>query len=120
MRLLTIAALAALAAGIYHYRQRYLPRRETAETGVSDELLAERVRAGIAGAASSPIDVRVAGGVVTLRGTVRRAERDLALAAALAVPGVGQVASQLEVEGDAPGLEPGSMKTGMTHPSEPR
>lgn len=119
MRLLTIAAVVAVAAGIYHYRQRRLPRRAAAEPGIPDDLLAERVRAGIAGAASSPIDVRVANGVVTLRGTVRRAERDLALAAALAVPGVGQVASQLEVEGEAPGLEPGSMKTGMTHPTEP-
>lgn len=58
--------------------------------------------AGIAGAATSPIDVRVANGVATLRGSVKRAERDLALAAALAVPGVTQVANQFEVVGEAP------------------
>ena len=58
--------------------------------------------AGIAGAATSPIDVRVANGVVTLRGSVKRAERDLALAVALAVPGVTQVANQFEVVGEAP------------------
>ena len=37
-------------------------------------------RSGIAGAASSPVDVRVVNGIVSLRGTVRsKAERDLVL-----------------------------------------
>ncbi len=109
MRLLTIAAVAALAAGFYHYRQQRRPqRRAAAEPSISDALLAERVNAGVAGAASSPIEVRVAKGIVTLRGTVERAERDLALAAALAVPGVARVANQLEVEGEAPGMEHGT------------
>lgn len=123
MRLLTIAAVAAVAAGIYHYRQqRRRPGRAERQPGISDELLAERVRAGIAGAASSPVEVRVVNGSVALHGTVRRAERDLVLAAALAVPGVSRVTNRLEVEGPAAagtGAERGPMKSGMTHPLEP-
>jgi hypothetical protein len=109
MRLLTLVAVAALAAGIYHYRTRgpALRRRH----GISDELLAESVRAGIAGAASSPVDVRCVSGVVSLRGTVRRAERDLVLAAALAVPGVTQVTNFLET--DEPVGDLGPMQSGI-------
>jgi len=115
MRLLTVLAVAAVAAGMYHYRKQRRPQRAEPEARLSDDLLAERVRSGIAGAASSPIEVRVANGVVTLRGTVRRAERDLALAAALAVPGVDQVANQLEIEDqEAPGMERGPIRAGMT------
>jgi osmotically-inducible protein OsmY len=103
MRILTVLALAALGASVYHYRQARRPRRARAAPElIPDDLLAERVRAGIAGAVTKAIDVRVIHGIVTLRGTVKRAERDLALAAALAVPGVGQVANQLEIEDAAP------------------
>lgn len=119
MRLLTLVALAAVAAGVYHYRGWRRPQRAE-EPRISDAVLAERVRAGVAAAASSPIEVRVANGVVTLRGTVRRAERDLALAAALSVPGVDQVANQLEIEEAAAGTagaEHGPMKTGFAERS---
>ena len=111
MRLLTLVAVAAVAAGIYHYRSRSA-RPAAARTGVfSDELLAESVRSGIAGAASSPVDVRVVNGVVSLRGTVRKAERDLVLAAALAVPGVTQVTNFLET--DEPVGDIGTMQSGV-------
>src|SRR5258708_3963169 len=109
MRLLTLVAVAAAAFGVYHYRQRRgLNRRRPAS---SDELLAERVRSGIAGAASSPVDVRVVNGVCSLRGTVRTAERDLVLAAALAVPGVTQVTNFLET--DEPVGDIGTMQAGI-------
>lgn len=110
MRLLTVIAVAAVAAGIYHYRSRSA-RPAAARTGVSDEMLAESVRSGIAGAASSPVDVRVMNGVVSLRGTVRKAERDLVLAAALAVPGVTQVTNFLET--DEPVGDIGTMQSGI-------
>jgi len=111
MRILTFLALAALAAGIYHYRSRQLPGRRTLDQRASDELLEERVRAGIAGAASRPVDVRVSSGVVSLRGIVRRAERDLVLASALAVPGVNQVTNYLETE--EPVGDIGTMQSGL-------
>lgn len=56
MRLLTLVALAAVAAGVYHYRNWRRPQRAEAEPSISDAVLAERVRAGVAGAASSPIE----------------------------------------------------------------
>jgi osmotically-inducible protein OsmY len=96
MRLLTILALAAIGAGIYQYRNR--SARSAARPATSDEMLAENVRSGIAGAAASPVDVRVVNGTVSLRGTVRKAERDLVLAAALAVPGVTEVTNFLETQ----------------------
>ena len=112
MRLLTFLAVAAVAAGVYHYRSRTGPaRRRRDRQAVSDELLAESVRSGIAGAASSPVDVRCINGVVTLRGTVRTAERDLVLAAALAVPGVTQVTNFLET--DEPVGDLGPMQSGI-------
>ena len=97
MRLLTILALAAIGAGIYQYRNRSA-RSAAPQAATSDEMLAENVRSGIAEAASSPVDVRVVNGIVSLRGTVSKAERDLVLAAALAVPGVTQVTNFLETE----------------------
>lgn len=108
-------AVAALAAGVYHYRRHLRPGRAAPGPRITDAVLAERVRDGIAGATSGPVDVRVADGVVTLRGTVKRAERDLALAAALGVPGVRRVVNQLEVED--PAAEPagqGSMNAGFS------
>ena len=111
MRLLTLLALATVAAGVYHFRSRRAARPAVDEQPISDELLAGRVRAGIAGAATAPIDVRVAHGIVALRGTVRRAERDLVLAAALAVPGVTQVTNYLET--DEPVGEIGTLQSGI-------
>lgn len=112
MRLLTLLAAAALAVGIYHYRSRTAARpARPSEEGVSDELLAERVRAGIGGAASTPVRVQCLHGVVSLRGSVRRAERDLVLAAALAVPGVTQVTNFLEI--DEPVGDLGPMQSGI-------
>lgn len=100
MRLLTLAAVAMLVWGIRQYRQtpgatRARPSRRR-RGAMSDEILAESVRSGIAGAATSPVDVRCINGIVTLRGTVTRAERDLVLAAALAVPGVTQVINHMD------------------------
>jgi len=111
MRILTFLALAALAAGIYHYRSRQLAGRRAEDRQASDELLEERVRARIAGAADRPVEVRVANGVVSLRGTVRKSERDLVLASALAVPGVSQVTNYLETE--EPTGELGAMQSGF-------
>jgi osmotically-inducible protein OsmY len=112
MRLLTLLALAVVAAGVYHSRQRRgLHRPAEHRQGISDFLLAERVRAGIACAGSSPVDVRVAHGVVSLRGTVRKPERDLVLAAALAVPGVTQVTNYLDT--DEPVGDIGTMQAGI-------
>ena len=114
MRLLTLAALATVAYGVYHYRERrglgQQPEAQAPESQ-SDQMLAESVRSGIAGAASSPIDVKVINGVVSLRGTVRKAERDLVLAAALAVPGVTQVTNFLET--DEPVVDLGTMQAGI-------
>ena len=108
MRLLTLLAVAAVAAGVYHLRRVDSRRGRQA---MSDAMLAESVRSGIAGASSSPVDVRCINGVVTLRGTVRRVERDLVLAATLAVPGVAQVTNLLET--DEPVGDLGPMQAGI-------
>jgi hypothetical protein len=53
MRLLTLLAVAALAAGVYHYRgRRGLTRSRREAQARSDRLLEESVRQGIAGTAS--------------------------------------------------------------------
>jgi osmotically-inducible protein OsmY len=109
MRLLTVVAVAVLAAGVYHVRSYRRPAR--AGVRPADALLEESVRSGIAGAASRPVTVRCVNGVVTLRGSVRPAERDLVLAAALAVPGVTQVTSLLDV--DEPVGDLGPMQSGI-------
>ena len=116
MKAMTVVAAAVLAAGIYHYRRYRAPKRAAPRLRVPDDLLAERVHRAVAGAASTPVDVRVANGIVTLRGKVKSAERDLVLAAALAVPEVSRVANQLEVEGaaaEAAGAEHGPTKGGF-------
>ena len=112
MRLLTLLAVAALAAGVYRYRNHHrgFARRRRGRQAGSDALLEESVRSGIAGAASARVHVRCVNGVVTLRGTVRPAERDLLLAAALAVPGVIQVTNFLELE---PVGDLGPMQSGI-------
>ena len=112
MRLLTLLAVAALAAGVFHYRRHLGPARARRDgQAASDARLEESVRSGIAGAASTPVQVRCLNGVVTLRGSVRAAERDLLLAAALAVPGVTQVTNFLEV--DEPVGDLGPMQSGI-------
>jgi osmotically-inducible protein OsmY len=57
------------------------------------------------------VDVRCVRGVVTLRGTLPAVERDLVLAAALAVPGVVQVTNFLET--DEPIGDLGPMQSGI-------
>jgi osmotically-inducible protein OsmY len=110
MRLLTVLAVAALAAGVYHYR-RQLGRAREGMPGRPDELLAKAVGSALAGKVSGPVDVRCARGVVTLRGMVRAGERDLVLAAVLAIPGVIQVTNFLET--DEPVGDLGPMQSGI-------
>jgi osmotically-inducible protein OsmY len=112
MRLLTLVAVAALAAGVYHYRSRRGPTRpRRAAQAQSDQALEESVRRSIAEAASAPVQVHCVRGVVTLRGTVRPTERDLVLAVALTVPGVSQVKNFLET--DEPVGDLGPMQSGI-------
>jgi osmotically-inducible protein OsmY len=117
MKLLTVFAVAALAAGVYHYR-RQLGRAGQARER-SDEMLAEAVRSGVTEKVSRPVHVRCVRGIVTLRGTLSAVERDRALATALAVPGVVQVTNFLEIEESAERLrdEPvgdlGPMQSGI-------
>jgi osmotically-inducible protein OsmY len=107
MRLLTLLALATVAAGAYHFRSR---RRIQVDSTSS---LARRVRAAIEASVANPggVDVRVHRDTVTLRGRVRREERDFVLAAALGAPGVTQVRNFLEVD-EQPG-ELGTMQSGL-------
>jgi osmotically-inducible protein OsmY len=107
MRALTLAAIATLAAGVYHFRTR----RRVRVSGSAD--LARRVRAAIEASVADPaaIDVRVHGAIVTLRGRVRRDERDFVLAAALGAPGVTQVSNYLEI--DEQTAEPGTLQSGI-------
>ena len=108
MRLLTLLAVAALAAGVYHYRQRHGPGRGRLSP---ERRMEQSVRQAIAQAAASPIGVRCINGVVILRGTVGMAERDRVLAAALAVPGITQVTNLLEV--NEPVGDLGPMQSGI-------
>ena len=107
MKTLTLLAIATLAAGAWHIRTGRR-RRVVASLDV-----ARRVRAAIESSVATPgaIDVRVHGDRVTLRGRVRREERDFVLAAALGAPGVTQVGNYLEIE-DQPG-ELGTMQSGI-------
>ena len=107
MKTLTLLAIATLAAGARHIRTSRR-RRVVASLDV-----ARRVRAAIESSVANPgaIDVRVHGDRVTLRGRVRREERDFVLAAALGAPGVTQVGNYLEIE-DQPG-ELGTMQSGI-------
>lgn len=110
MRLLTVLAAAALAAGVYHYR-RQLGRAREGRQGRSNQQLADAVRSAIAGKACGPVEVRCVRGVVTVRGTLPAPERDRVLAAALAVPGVIQVTNLLET--DEPVGDLGPMQSGI-------
>jgi osmotically-inducible protein OsmY len=110
MRLLTILALATLVAGAYQFRKS---RPRPTPQALSNPQLARRVRAAIESSVANPggVDVHVLGSTVTLRGRVRKEERDFVLAAALGAPGVTQVSNQLEID-DQPG-ELGTMQSGI-------
>jgi uncharacterized membrane protein len=76
--------------------------------GVSDEVLAERVRAQLGGLVSHPsaIDVRAERGRVTLSGPVLRHEVDRLLKGVASVRGVRGVENRLDIH-DEPGNVPG-------------
>jgi osmotically-inducible protein OsmY len=109
MRMFSFFTVAAGAAAVYYFYTRDQERRRVAAEGasyddgmpVSDDMLTDRVRKRIAHTMLNArnIDARVSRGVVMLRGTVTRAEREQALAAVLAVPGVTRVANYLEASG---------------------
>lgn len=108
MKPLTVLAIAALAAGAYH-----IGTSRRRQTRARVDPVARRVRAAIESSVTHPdaIDVRVFRGTVTLRGRVRRAERDFVLAAALGAPGITRVNNLLELE-DEPG-ELGTLQSGI-------
>jgi hypothetical protein len=110
MRLLTLVAVAAVAAGLYHFQTTRT--RVRARVAASDQL-ERRVRAAIESSVANPggVHVRVNGSVVTLRGRLRKEERDFVLAAALGAPGVTQVTNLMEVD-EQPG-ELGPMQSGI-------
>lgn len=108
MRLLPILALVGLGAYL-------LSRSRT--PGIDPD---ERIRRSVVALLPHQGDLRVVvnQGVVSLRGTTSRRERDDLLAAVLATPGVTEVSNLLEVEEprEAPLSEQGSMPRGMSHP----
>ena len=105
--------MAALAAGLYHFGSRR-GRTRQARLGQADDRLAEAVRSAIAGKGSGRVDVRSANGIVALRGNLPTVERDRVLAAALAVPGVVQVTSLIELEESAEPIgDLGPMQSGI-------
>jgi hypothetical protein len=84
-------------------------RRRLSPAPVSDDVLAERVRARMGHIVShASIDVQAAQGEVTLRGPVLDTEVEGLLRAVRAVPGVRAVVNQLEPHprpGNIPGLQ---------------
>ena len=84
-------------------------RRRLSPAPVTDDVLAERVRARMGHYVShASIDVQVAAGEVTLRGPVLDTEIEALLRAVRAVPGVRGVVNQLEPHprpGNIPGLQ---------------
>jgi osmotically-inducible protein OsmY len=107
--LLSLIAIAGLAAGVLHFTG-YRKGRRPAPAQAADDSILQAVRDGL----SPAIDVRVRDGVVALRGTASPAERDRALTHALSIPGVRRVYSDLE-DGRSI-LETGAAKTGIAHP----
>jgi osmotically-inducible protein OsmY len=110
MRLLTLLALATVAAGAYHIQKS---RGRATRKALTDKQLARRVRAAIESAVANPggVEVRMHGNTVTLRGRVRKEERDFVLAAALGAPGVTEVRNYLEI--DEPAGDIGTMQSGI-------
>jgi hypothetical protein len=83
MRLLLLVAAVALGA--------YVLRRPRIDSH-------ERIRRELRARLPQGVRASVIDGVVTLRGTVARDERDDLLVAVLAVPGVVEVSNLLEIE----------------------
>lgn len=83
MRLLLLLAAAALGA--------YVLRRPRVDPH-------ERIQRDVRACLPDDVQATVVDGVVTLRGTVTRDERDDVLVAVLAVPGVVEVSNLLEIE----------------------
>jgi hypothetical protein len=92
MRLLALVAVAG--AALFLAKRRSRPRLHP------DERLGREVRAQIEALLGDPQAVRVSvnRGVISLRGSVTRAERDDVLAAVLATPGVTQVSNLLDTD----------------------
>jgi hypothetical protein len=116
MRLLALLAVAG--AAVLLAKRRHRPHLHP------DERLGQQVRAQIAALLADPRAVRVTvnRGVIGLRGSVSKAERDDVLAAVLATPGVTQVSNFLEVAApvaerpeEQVGLQ-GTQPRGMSHP----
>src|SRR5688500_11725445 len=105
MKLLPLLALAGLGA--------YLVSRTRAASVDPDE----RIRRSVAALLPEHRELRVVvkHGVVSLRGTLSRSERDDLLAAVLATPGVSEISNLLEVEEprEASSPEQGAMPRGM-------
>jgi hypothetical protein len=120
IRALLIVGAAAAAA--YFYRSRraaparepwpFRPAEEVAGV-VPNDVLVERVRAQLGGLVARPeaLDVHASAGLVTLGGTLTKAERDRVLREVLAIPGVVRVLNQTEVSDEMP-LSPGSSAAG--------
>ena len=83
-------------------------RASMASNGVSDEVLAERVRSQLGGLVGHPsaIDVRAEQGRVTLNGPVLHHEVDRLLKGVASVRGVHEVEHRLDIH-DEPGNVPG-------------
>jgi uncharacterized membrane protein len=83
-------------------------RSSITSNGVSDDVLAERVRAQLGGLVSHPsaIEVRAEQGCVTLSGPVLRHEVDRLLKGVASVRGVHEVENRLDIH-DEPGNVPG-------------
>lgn len=107
-RTLAFLAIAGVGAGLVYFLQTRQQRALRGRTGargyyegepLPDDILEQRVGAALAGVAPrEAVDVRVHQGTVVLRGVLPRLQRDRALAAVLAVPGVTQVSNYLESE----------------------
>jgi hypothetical protein len=105
--LLTVAALAGLAAGARHFlgwrRIRFRRARPV------DDMIRRQLRDAV----PDSVDVRVMNGIVALRGTAGPEERDRALAYALSLPGVRRVYSDFETQTE---IQTGAAKVGIVHP----
>lgn len=109
-RTLAILAVLGITAGVVHFLQSQQRRTSWRTRGgtrgyydgepLPDDILEQRVQHALERIGADTVDARVANGTIVLRGRLPRVERDRALGAVLAVPGVTQVANYLEA--DAP------------------
>lgn len=91
--LLTLAAVAGLAAGIRHFLRN---RRPSSRTRPVIGTLAKKVREAVEMPES--VDVTSRRGIVTLKGgPMAKEDADRALAAVLAVPGVREVRNYVQL-----------------------